>query len=173
MFMIRRPQQVPKPTQEVKIGIIGIPFRHGQPKDGVQNGPDHIRKTGLIEALKEIPGVKDVKDYGNMCEKIPQKDLSLEERRRKHVIDCNKLLSEKVAKFYIWTSLAKKEDQDVAVVWIDAHADINTHKSSDSGKMHGMPMSHLLEELRNDKELWPGVLPGMEWCKPWYIKSSN
>lgn len=80
MFVFRRPTQVtpkrPTPgtkqkvkslivkcystcktkSKELKIGIIGIPFRHGQPKDGVQTGPDHIRKAGLIEALKDIPG---------------------------------------------------------------------------------------------------------------------
>lgn len=62
-----------------------------------------------------------------------------------------------------------KQDKGVAVVWIDAHADINTYKSSDTGNMHGMPMSHLLIELSKDKELFPGVLPGMEWCKPWLV----
>ncbi len=33
---------------------------------------------------------------------------------------------------------------DIYVIWIDAHADINTHESSCSGNCHGMPVSYLL-----------------------------
>ncbi len=32
------------------------------------------------------------------------------------------------------------------VLWIDAHADLNTPQSSPSGNVHGMPLSHLLGE---------------------------
>lgn len=31
--------------------------------------------------------------------------------------------------------------REVAVIWVDAHADINTPESSDSGNVHGMPVS--------------------------------
>ena len=30
------------------------------------------------------------------------------------------------------------------MIWIDAHADLNTPQSSPSGNIHGMPLSHLL-----------------------------
>ena len=49
------------------------------------------------------------------------------------------------------------------VVWVDAHADINTPLTSDSGNIHGMPLSFLVRELRNNV---PKV-PGFEWCEPW------
>ena len=32
---------------------------------------------------------------------------------------------------------------DVKVIWIDAHADINTKSSSPSGNVHGMPLAYL------------------------------
>lgn len=32
---------------------------------------------------------------------------------------------------------------EVAVIWVDAHADINTPETSDSGNIHGMPVSFL------------------------------
>ena len=41
-------------------------------------------------------------------------------------------------------SSAKKFGDDLTVIWIDAHADINTRKSSLSGNMHGMPVASLL-----------------------------
>ena len=33
---------------------------------------------------------------------------------------------------------------DGAVIWLDAHADLNTPESSPSGNVHGMPVAHLL-----------------------------
>ena len=41
---------------------------------------------------------------------------------------------------------------DLAVLWIDAHADLNTPSSSPSGNLHGMPLSLLmgLEETGSD-----------------------
>lgn len=43
------------------------------------------------------------------------------------------------------TARATKErlGKDVAVIWVDAHADINTPESSDSGNIHGMPLAML------------------------------
>ena len=39
---------------------------------------------------------------------------------------------------------------DACLIWIDAHADINTIRSTDSGNLHGMPVSFLLG--LNDEE---------------------
>jgi arginase len=51
---------------------------------------------------------------------------------------------------------------DLAVVWFDAHADLNTPESSPSGAFHGMVVRALLgggpEELRPDPLLEPGRL---------------
>lgn len=34
--------------------------------------------------------------------------------------------------------------ENLKIVWVDAHADINTPDISPSGNYHGMPMAHLL-----------------------------
>ncbi|MDZ7548660.1 arginase family protein, partial [Clostridium perfringens] len=31
--------------------------------------------------------------------------------------------------------------EDLAVIWVDAHGDINTHETSPSGNIHGMPLA--------------------------------
>lgn len=54
------------------------------------------------------------------------------------------------------------ENGDIAVLWVDAHADINTNKSSPSGNVHGMPMGLIAKEFSTE---WPD-LPFMEWHKP-------
>ncbi|KAF3853039.1 hypothetical protein F7725_013727 [Dissostichus mawsoni] len=38
---------------------------------------------------------------------------------------------------------------DLSVLWVDAHADINTPLSSGTGNIHGQPMSYLLHELQD------------------------
>lgn len=38
---------------------------------------------------------------------------------------------------------------ELSVVWVDAHADINTPLTSYTGNIHGQPMSYLLHELHS------------------------
>lgn len=54
---------------------------------------------------------------------------------------------------------------DMAVLWIDAHADINTPLTSDSGNLHGMPLSFLVRELDPYVPHMPG---GWENIQAWY-----
>lgn len=37
----------------------------------------------------------------------------------------------------------ERSNKDIAVIWVDAHADINTPETSESGNIHGMPVSFL------------------------------
>ena len=39
--------------------------------------------------------------------------------------------------------------KDLSVVWVDAHADINTPLTSPTGNIHGQPMSYLIQELHS------------------------
>ena len=49
-----------------------------------------------------------------------------------------------VAKHY------KEQNQDIGVIWVDAHGDINTPDSSESGNIHGMPLATLLGDGHAD-----------------------
>jgi arginase len=42
--------------------------------------------------------------------------------------------------------------RDIAVIWVDAHADINTPETSESGNIHGMPVSFLTGLAKDDNE---------------------
>lgn len=53
-------------------------------------------------------------------------------------------------------------NNNVAVIWVDAHADLNTNATSQSGNIHGMPVALLAKELT---DYW-GYLPGWDWQKP-------
>ena len=48
---------------------------------------------------------------------------------------------------------------ETGVIWVDAHADLNTPYSSESGNMHGMPLAFMMKELVPDRR----AIPGFEW----------
>ena len=52
------------------------------------------------------------------------------------------------------TSKAIKErlGREIAVIWVDAHADINTPETSDSGSIHGMPLAFLTGIAKEERE---------------------
>nr|XP_033808004.1 arginase-2, mitochondrial isoform X2 [Geotrypetes seraphini] len=56
---------------------------------------------------------------------------------------------------------------DLCVIWVDAHADINTPLTTVSGNLHGQPVSFLLRELQDKVPL----LPGFSWTKPCLSRS--
>ena len=74
------------------------------------------------------------------------------------------------------TSRAIKEriGRDVAVIWVDAHADINTPETSESGNIHGMPVAFLTGLAREkgageDLFGWLGEEPCLSLKKLVYI----
>ncbi|XP_078040453.1 arginase [Augochlora pura] len=160
-----------------KIGIIGVPFEKGQRKKGVADGPQAIRAAGLVQELESL-GL-DVKDYGNV---LYETKNVLGVNNMSHLGDvagCTNCLSEEVQKILrhgrqvltiggdhsvgIGTIDGHvKVKKDVGVIWVDAHADLNTNKTSESGNVHGMPVALLTSEL---SDYWPH-LPGMDWQQP-------
>ncbi|XP_071318239.1 arginase-1 isoform X2 [Trachinotus anak] len=159
-------------------GIIGAPFSRGQPRAGVERGPDLIRAAGLLHKLQEQGCA--VKDYGNLVfEEVVDDEPFGRVKSVRAVGSANQRLSEAVqaAKRDGHTSVMLGGDHSLAigsihghsaavgelsVVWVDAHADINTPLTSPTGNMHGQPMSYLLHELQSKIP----VLPNFSWIKP-------
>ncbi|XP_065307060.1 arginase-1-like [Dermacentor albipictus] len=161
-----------------EIGVHGVPIHQGQRKLGVEKGPQFLRDAGLLDKLREL-GHK-VEDLG---------DVRVE--GKPNVTDCgaiesdvvgqtNKNVRDAVAKVLrsgrVSLNLggdhslsigsvsghANSTDSEVALIWIDAHGDINTPSSSTSGNIHGMPLSFLVHEME------PYVVKpkGLEWVQP-------
>ncbi|CAK6975627.1 arginase-2%2C mitochondrial [Scomber scombrus] len=51
---------------------------------------------------------------------------------------------------------------DLCLIWVDAHADVNTPMTSPSGNLHGLPVAFMLKELQDKM---PNI-PGFSWMKP-------
>ncbi|KAM6951346.1 arginase-1 [Aplochiton taeniatus] len=160
------------------VGIIGAPFSKGQPRDGVERGPDLIRAVGLVEKLK-AQGCT-VKDYGNLAfEEMANDEPIGRVKRPRAVGSANQRLAEAVqtVKQDGHTCVMLGGDHslaigsihghaaarnDLSVVWVDAHADINTPLTSPTGNIHGQPMSYLIRELHSKIP----ALPNFSWIKP-------
>lgn len=144
----------------MKFNLIGVPVNYGCDREGAQFGPETFRKNNIADLIKEEGHV--VSDKGDV--KIPF--ASPEEKFASHrnlkylnsIVEYNNNLAETV-----YSSLnegampfvlggdhslgmgsiagASKHFDDIAVIWIDAHGDINTEDTSPSGNIHGMPLA--------------------------------
>jgi arginase len=52
---------------------------------------------------------------------------------------------------------------DTGIIWVDAHADLNTPDTSGSGNFHGMPLGLLMDHPSQDKNFDFSKLPRFEW----------
>ena len=49
-------------------------------------------------------------------------------------------------------AIRERLGRDMAVIWVDAHADINTPETSESGNIHGMPVAFLTGLAKESRE---------------------
>nr|WP_300003627.1 arginase [Tissierella sp.] len=144
----------------MNINIIGVPLKYGCDRDGVEFGPDKLRELGIVEKLTSQRN--KVYDMGNIF--VPF--VSKEDKFKDHpnmkylntIVDVNENLAHLVYSSLKGGSLpliiggdhalgmgsiagASKFFKKIAVVWVDAHGDINDSASSPSGNIHGMPLA--------------------------------
>jgi len=144
------------------VAIVGCPFSGGQPRAGVDKGPIHLVDAGVITDLEGL-GWKVKFDGHHQFEEINAatdppigilKNPRLVSRVNESVA---KVVGEHGSKGELPVTLGGdhslaigtvsgtlKNYPDACLIWIDAHADINTVESTDSGNIHGMPVSFLL-----------------------------
>lgn len=142
----------------MNIRIIGIPLDLGQDLRGVNMGPSAVRYAGLAGRLRQMG--YHVTDIGNID--IPIRE-TLIETGVKEVLPAMVEASEKI---YAAARAAVEEEslpifiggdhsiaigsiggithhESCGVIWIDAHGDYNDSEISESGNIHGMPLSIL------------------------------
>lgn len=57
-------------------------------------------------------------------------------------------------------AIRERLGREMAVIWVDAHADINTPEMSTSGNIHGMPMAFLTGLAKDDNPETFGWMKG-------------
>ncbi|MBU5455102.1 arginase [Caproiciproducens sp. MSJ-32] len=144
----------------MKISIIDMPLFLGCDKPGVEKGPKILRENNLLNIFNQSHIVCDMGEVH--VNNVSSKDKYTANAKMKYldeVIKANFLLASKVYESLSNSSLpliiggdhslalgsiagsSKYFNNDIAVVWIDAHGDINTDKTSPTGNIHGMPLA--------------------------------
>ncbi len=167
------------PGKGKKVGLIGVPLGFGAETKGSELGISSIRLTKInnrfISQQIEDLGY-DFKDYGDVEIVIPTREAENNENPKylkEMIASSNNMIdaigeilendafpliiggdhSIAIGTFSGVSNFYHKQDKEIGLIWFDAHADINTHETSPSGNIHGMPLAALLgygnEELVN------------------------
>lgn len=153
-------------TQQRKLTIVQAPFAGGQGKLGVEQGPKYMLKHGLQHDLESlgwktsveeafdisefaareeaveggpVKRIKRVGAVGEAAHRVHDK-VSQVAARDEFVVTLGG--DHSIAVGTVTGMLTKHPD--AGLLWIDAHADINTLESTESGNLHGCPVSFLL-----------------------------
>lgn len=144
--------------KNLNISLVGVPLDYGQSRRGVDMGPSAIRYAGAVPRLEAIG--HHVTDTGDIAvptgERVGQESDGL--KNLDEVTNACTELAHRVAELTnagqfplvfggdhsmaIGTLAGLSEKyNNLGVIWYDAHADINTEKTSPSGNIHGMPLA--------------------------------
>jgi arginase len=153
------------------ISVLGIPLDLGAGRRGVDMGPSALRLAGLAQSLSKLG--HRVQDLGNV--QMPVAEAIAVGNGLRYPVEVAETCRQAFLRLREIPSnvfpIALGGDHSVSmgsvagfaqsgrtgVIWIDAHADLNTPESSPSGNIHGMPLAHLLG--RGDSRLmdiWGG-----------------
>lgn len=172
----------PRFIKDKTVAIVGCPFRGGQPKLGVDKGPIHLVEAGLVDQLKELGWNVQFDGHHQFEEIAAADDPPIGKLKNPRLVSrvCQsvaKVVGEHAKSGQLPLTLGGDHSlamgtisgtleahPNACVVWVDAHADINTYETTDSGNIHGMPVSFLI-----------GIgekIPEFEWVKP-LLKTSR
>lgn len=145
-----------------RVDIIGAATTFGQPRLGVDLGPDALRYANLAEEIEKLN--IEVNDKGNIYSDIKvnvaehsQGDANTL-KNYDQVVDFNEKLAKSVdesvenGSFPLIIggdhslaigSLAgiSGHYENLGIIWYDAHGDLNNSHTSPSGNIHGMPLA--------------------------------
>ncbi|HEX3458135.1 MAG TPA: arginase [Candidatus Baltobacteraceae bacterium] len=148
-----------------RVDIVGVPMDLGASRRGVDMGPSAIRYAKLQESLLRL-GIPSIVDHGNL--EVPiRESADADDAAAKYfeVINdvCERLallVEQAVSEggFPIvlggdhsiamgtLDGLTRGRGTPPGLIWVDAHADINSPDSSSSGNVHGMPLYFALRK---------------------------
>ncbi|MDG5778098.1 arginase, partial [Haloarculaceae archaeon H-GB1-1] len=147
------------------VRIIGVPMDLGADRRGVDMGPSAIRYAHLADELDQLD--RSCSDGGDVPVPRPEEsdpDAGGFETGRAKFLDetaavCEELSDRVTASLdddrfplvlggdhsiAIGTVGGAALDDEIGIVWFDAHGDLNTPSTTPSGNVHGMPIAALL-----------------------------
>jgi ornithine--oxo-acid transaminase len=135
-----------------EIRMIGVPSALGVPDSGAQGGPaallalgilDAVRRAGLAahwEAMLQPSTGERWPVLVDLCRRLADVTALVIARAGLPVV----LGGDHSIAAGTWRGVARALNKPLGLVWIDAHLDAHTRKTSVSGNPHGMPLAALL-----------------------------
>ena len=145
------------------VALIGAPTDIGAGDRGASMGPEALRVAGIASALS-ARGL-EVHDLGNLAGPLnPWQAPEQGYRHLAQVVEWNRMVMDSVGAALASGRLpvllggdhsmgvgsitavarhCRAHDLKLRVIWLDAHADFNTHVITPSGNVHGMPVACL------------------------------
>jgi arginase len=156
------------------LAVIGAGLDLGAGRRGVDMGPSAIRYADLAARIHDLG--REYVDLGDVHTAVPEATVTGDDRARflQEIKDACGQVADRVAQALSdgYLPLVLGGDHSVAlgtlgglarefgpggVLWVDAHADLNTPETSPTGNVHGMVLAAALglggREFENDK--WP------------------
>lgn len=166
------------------VSVIGVPSDLGANMRGANIGPAAVRIAGLHEKLKMLGfGIDERGDIAvPLRETLSAKEIT--EKHRSSILNICSKLSEEVyhslksghkpivlggdhslgmGTITGVSKYVREKNGAMGLIWIDAHADMNTPQTTHTGNIHGMPLSTVLgmghQDLVNMGGFSPKVKP--------------
>jgi arginase len=148
------------------VHLIGVPLDLGAGRRGVDMGPSAFRIAGVGDQIAALG--RTVSDKGDLVTPIPETQRPTD-TTKKYIRDIAKvcqrlydrtsksldegalpvvlggdhsLAAGSVAASADW--LRRTVSKPLGLIWVDAHGDMNTPSTTESGNVHGMPLAALL-----------------------------
>jgi arginase len=165
------------------VHIIGVPLDLGADRRGVDMGPSALRIAGLGKRLTALgyavtdrgnleapvretrhagdPAKKYIDDIASVCHRLfDTASASLAAGALPIVLGGDHSLS--AGSVAAAAAAARQRHERLGLLWIDAHADMNTPRISPSGNVHGMPLAALLGPEPSELSSIGGVSPTID-----------
>jgi arginase len=147
------------------VHIVGVSLDLGGNRRGVDMGPSAFRIAGLGERIAALgipvvdtgdlvapipetknegdPTKKYIRDIARVCERLYKTSLGVLEKGGLPLVlgGDHSLAAGSVA---ATADFVRRDSKSLGLIWVDAHGDMNTPSTSDSGNVHGMPLASLL-----------------------------
>ncbi|OLY80178.1 Arginase [Smittium mucronatum] len=160
------------------VGIIPTCYDGGQKKSGVDIAPGEMLKAGLATQIEKMGYSVNVLPDEDCESHKPESEISVEGSNVLNLVWTSNVCKAHAARVEeqcrlgnfalslggdhslalgTITGSSRVYGEDLCIIWVDAHTDINTLSTTDSGNLHGCPVSFLLGIETH---------PELAWMKP-------
>jgi len=147
------------------VQILGVPLDLGGARRGVDMGPSALRIAGIGERLAALG--RTVADKGDLIAPIPETKAERDPKKKfvREIARVCQRLYQQVYQAHEQGALpvvlggdhslaagsagasadfAAARGQQIGLLWVDAHGDMNTPATTSTGNVHGMPLAALI-----------------------------